>query len=137
MNNVTLIGRLTADPEVRIVGEGKIVCNFSLAIDDPYAKEDRADFIRITVFGGQGENCRKYLRKGFLAGVSGRIRSDKYTDAEGVKRYPVDIVAERVQFLQWPDKQAATVKDTVSPEVVPQEVYAVSEVHEDVQGEVA
>jgi single-strand DNA-binding protein len=107
MNNVTLIGRLTNDPEVKKNADGLTICNFNLAIDDPYSKTDRADFIRIAVFGGQGDNCLKYLRKGFLTGVSGRIRSDKYTDAEGVKRYPVDIVAERIQFLQWPDKTSA------------------------------
>jgi single-strand DNA-binding protein len=107
MNNVTLIGRLTHDPEARKTGDGLTVCNFNLAVDDTYSREDRADFIRIAVFGTQGDNCMKYLRKGFLAGVSGRIRSDKYTDADGVKRYPIDIVAERVQFLQWPDRKEA------------------------------
>jgi single-strand DNA-binding protein len=101
MNNVTLIGRLTKDPELRKTDDGKTICNFNLAIDDPYSKEDRADFIRVVVFGSQADNCQKYLRKGFMAGVSGRIHSDKYTDADGIKRYPIDIVAERVQFLQW------------------------------------
>jgi single-strand DNA-binding protein len=107
MNNINLIGRLTKDPETRKMDEGKTVCSFSLAVDDTFSKEDRADFIRVTVFGSQGDNCEKYLRKGFLAGVSGRIRTDSYTDSEGVKRYPVSVTADRVQFLQWPERQEA------------------------------
>lgn len=105
MNNINIIGRLTKDPELRKTEDGKSICNFSVAIDDTHAKESRADFIRCTVFGVQGENCEKYLQKGFLAGVSGRLRSDSYKDSEGVTRYPVSVIADRVQFLQWPDKK--------------------------------
>jgi single-strand DNA-binding protein len=107
MNNVNLIGRLTRDPETRKTGEGMTVCTFTIAVDDVYAKEDRADFVRITVFGPQGDNCERYLRKGFLAGVSGRIRTDSYTDSEGIRRYPTGVTAERVQFLQWPERDDA------------------------------
>lgn len=105
MNNINVIGRLTKDPELRKTEEGKSICNFSLAIDDVHSKEERADFVRCTVFGNQGENCEKYLKKGFLAGVSGRLRSDTYKDSEGITRYPVNLIADRVQFLQWPEKQ--------------------------------
>jgi single-strand DNA-binding protein len=107
MNNVNLIGRLTKDPDIRKTDDGITICNFTIAVDDTFSKEDRTDFIRVTVFGNQGDLCEKYLRKGFLAGVSGRLRADKYTDAEGVTRYPVDITADRVQFLQWPDRDEA------------------------------
>jgi single-strand DNA-binding protein len=85
--------------------EGRSICNFNIAIDDTYSKDDRADFVRIVAFGNQAENCMKYLRKGFLTGVTGRLRSSTYTDADGVKRYPVDVTAERVQFLQWPERK--------------------------------
>jgi single-strand DNA-binding protein len=105
MNNVTLIGRLTKDPEFRQREDGKNICTFNLAVDDTFSREDRADFLRITVFGNQAENCNKYLRKGFIAGVSGRLRSDTYTDSEGVRRFPVGVVADRVQFLQFPERQ--------------------------------
>ncbi|MDR2156851.1 MAG: single-stranded DNA-binding protein [Clostridiales Family XIII bacterium] len=107
MNNINLIGRLTKDPEMRRTDEGRSICTFTLAVDDTFSKEDRTDFIRVTVFGNQGDNCEKYLRKGFLAGVSGRLRSDVYTDAEGVTRYPVNVTADRVQFLQWPEREGA------------------------------
>jgi single-strand DNA-binding protein len=101
MNSVNIIGRLTKDPEMRKTGEGKTVCTLRLAIDDTFTRDDRADFISVTVFGNQGDNCEKYLRKGFITGVQGRLRSDMYTDKDNVKRYPVKIIAERVQFLQW------------------------------------
>jgi single-strand DNA-binding protein len=102
MNNINLIGRLTKEPEIKKTEEGRSICNFTLAVDDTYSKDDRTDFIRVTVFGVQAENCAKYLRKGFLAGVTGRLRSDAYTDSEGIKRFPVNVTGERVQFLQWP-----------------------------------
>ena len=111
MNAVNIIGRLTKDPELKKTEDGKSVCTFTMAIDDAYAKEDRADFIRITVFGNQGDNCNKYLRKGFIAGVNGRLRSDSYTDSEGIKRYPINIVADRVQFLQWPEREPEKPKE--------------------------
>lgn len=104
MNNLNVIGRLTKDPELRKTDDGRSICNFSLAVDDTHSKEDRADFIRVTVTGVQGENCERYLRKGFLAGVSGRFRSDTYKDSEGVTRYPISLTADRVSFLQWPER---------------------------------
>ena len=107
MNNVNLIGRLTKDPELRKTEEGTSICTFNIAVDDIFSKEDRADFLRVTVFGTQAENCQKYLRKGFLTGVNGRLRSDSYTDSEGVKRYTVSITGERIQFLQFPERETS------------------------------
>jgi single-strand DNA-binding protein len=106
MNSVNLIGRLAKDPELRKSEEGKSVCTFTLAVDDVHSKEDRADFLRVTVFGNQGELCEKYLRKGFLAGVTGRLRADTYTDSEGIVRHPVGVIADNVRFLQWPERDA-------------------------------
>jgi single-strand DNA-binding protein len=105
MNNINLLGRLTKEPELRHLEDGRAICDFTLAVDDTFSKSDRADFIRVSVFGNQAELCDRYLRKGFLTCVSGRIRSDQYTDKEGVKRYPVSVTADRVQFLQWPDRE--------------------------------
>jgi len=112
MNNVNIIGRLTKDPEIKRTEEGKAICDLRFAIDDPFSKDDRADFINVTVFGNQGELCERYLRKGLLAGVSGRIRSDFYTNAEGVKKYPVKVIADNVQFLQWPEREEKQVAAT-------------------------
>lgn len=105
MNSINLIGRLVKDPEMRQTNEGRSVCSFRVAVDDVHSKEDRADFFRISTFGTQADNCEKYLRKGFLTGVSGKLRSDSYKDAEGVTRYPIEIIADRVAFLQWPERE--------------------------------
>ena len=112
MNSVNIIGRLVRDPDVKRTEDGLTICNLRLAIDDPYSKENRSDFINVTVFGAQGGVCNRYLRKGFMAGVSGRINSDSYTDSEGVKRYPVKVVADRVQILQWPEREQKS-QDTI------------------------
>jgi single-strand DNA-binding protein len=105
MNSVNIIGRLVRDPEVKRTEDGRTICNLRIAIDDTFSKEDRADFINVTVFGSQANVCDRYLRKGFIAGVSGHIRSETYTDSEGAKRYPVKLIAERVQILQWPERK--------------------------------
>ena len=104
MNTTNLIGRLTRDPELKNTDEGLAICDFTLAVDDIYSKEDRTDFLNVTVFGNQAENCHKYLRKGLLCGVSGHVRAEAYTDKEGIKRHPVKIIGERIQFLQFPDR---------------------------------
>jgi len=119
MNSVNIIGRLVRDPDVKRTDDGKTICDLRLAIDDTYSKEDRADFINVTVFGSQGGVCERYLRKGFLAGVSGHIRTDVYTDSEGVKRYPIKLVAERVKILQWPERKAGMTEALPEVQYVP------------------
>jgi len=107
MNSTNLIGRLVRDPELVKTEDGVSICNFRLAVDDTFSKEDRADFLNVTVFGNQAEVCKKYLAKGLICGVQGRLRTETYTDKEGVKRYPTKIVAERVQFLSFPERTSA------------------------------
>ena len=104
MNAVNIVGRLVKDPEIKKTDDGRTVCDLRFAIDDPFSKSDRSDFITVTTFGVQAENCDKYLRKGLMAGITGRIRSDVYTDADGIKRYPVKIMADRVQYLEYPER---------------------------------
>lgn len=103
MNNVVLIGRLTKDPETRWNGD-KAVCSFTLAIDRPYEK-DKADFLRVVCFGKTAENCEKFLGKGRLAGVAGRIQTGSYQDKNGETRYTTDIIADRVEFLDRGEKK--------------------------------
>jgi single-strand DNA-binding protein len=104
MNSVNLIGRLIKDPDVRRADSGETICALTLAVDDRRAKEDRADFIRIHVRGDKAALCERYLRKGFLAGVTGYLRCEPYTDSEGAARYPVHVAAEDVWFLQWTER---------------------------------
>ena len=101
MNNVTLIGRLTRDPEVRYTsGSQMAVARFSIAIDRPTRNgEKQTDFPSIVVFGKQAENCERFLTKGRLVGIEGRIQTGSYTNKDGNKVYTTDVVANRVEFL--------------------------------------
>jgi single-strand DNA-binding protein len=104
MNNVVLIGRLTRDPEVRYIPESETaVATFTLAIDRP-GKDKKTDFPRITVFGKQAENCERFLTKGRLVGIQGRLQTGSYKNKEGATVYTTDVVADRVEFLEWGDK---------------------------------
>lgn len=115
MNNVVLVGRLTRDPELRFLPmNGTPVANFTLAIDKPLSKakiqemeakgRPTADFINIVVWGRQAENCANYLAKGRLTAVQGRLQSRTYDAKDGTRRYVVEVVAERVEFLEWGDE---------------------------------
>ena len=107
MNCVVLIGRLTRDPEMRYLPEGQLaVASFSVAIDriQRAGKEKQADFPRVTVFGKQAENCERYLKKGRLVGVQGSIRTGSYVNKDGATVYTTEVVADRVEFLEWGDR---------------------------------
>lgn len=108
MNSVVLIGRLTRDPEVRYISESQMaVATFTVAIDRPVKQgaEKKTDFPRVTAFGRQAENCERYLAKGRLVGVQGRIQTESYTNKDGATVYTTDVVADRVEFLEWGDKE--------------------------------
>ena len=103
MNSVVLIGRLTRDPEVRYTaGTQMAVCTFTVAIDRPVRAggEKQTDFPRVTVFGKQAENCERFLAKGRLVGVQGRIQTGSYTNREGQKVYTTDVVVEEQEFAE-------------------------------------
>lgn len=107
MNSVVLIGRLTRDPELRYTaGTQMAVATFTVAIDRPVRAggERQTDFPRVTVFGKQAENCEKFLTKGRLVGVQGRLQTGSYTNKDGVTVYTTDVVADRVEFLEWTNK---------------------------------
>ena len=117
MNSVVLIGRLTRDPEVRYTAETQTaVCTFTVAIDRPSrsGEEKKTDFPRVTVFGKQAENCEKFLKKGRLVGVQGRIQTGSYTNKDGATVYTTDVVADRVEFLEWGDKNRGGVESEAS-----------------------
>ena len=110
MNSVNLIGRLTRDPEVRYTpGSQLAVATFNIAIDRPVRAggERKTDFPRITVFGKQAENCEKFLAKGRLVGIEGRIQTGSYDKADGTRVYTTDVIANRVEFLEWGDRQSS------------------------------
>ncbi|AVX31826.1 single-strand binding protein [Carboxydocella thermautotrophica] len=102
LNRIILIGRLTRDPELRYTNTGKAVARFTLAIDRPFknqAGEREADFINVVVWGQMAENCSKYLSKGKLAAVDGRLETRSFEGKDGNRRQITEVVAENVRFL--------------------------------------
>lgn len=102
MNHIILIGRLTADPELRYTNSGKAVCTFTLAVDRPFtnqAGEKEADFIKIQVWNKPAENVANYLGKGRQCAVAGRLQIRSYENEKGEKRWVTEVIAERVEFL--------------------------------------
>lgn len=107
MNSVMLIGRLVRDPDIRYTsGSQMAVASFSIAIDRPSRNggERQTDFPRITAFGKQAEVCERYLKKGQRVGIEGRLQTGSYTNKKGDTVYTTDIVANRVEIIDWPDR---------------------------------
>ena len=103
INRVILVGRLTKDPEYRQTPNGVSVATFTLAVNRSFTNsqgEREADFINVVVFRKQAENVSKYLSKGSLAGVDGRIQSRSYENNEGRRVFVTEVVADNVQFLE-------------------------------------
>ena len=103
INRVTLVGRLTKDPEFRTTQKGIDVATFTLAVNRNFTNaqgEREADFINIIVFRKQAHNVNNYLSKGKLAGVDGRIQSRSYENQEGRRIFVTEVVADSVQFLE-------------------------------------
>lgn len=96
MNNISIIGRLGKDPEIRQTTNGKSVCNFSVAVNRRFNK-DESDWFNVTCWGKTAEFASNYLSKGRLVAVTGRMESRKHED----KTY-WDLVADDVQGLDRP-----------------------------------
>jgi single stranded DNA-binding protein (ssb) len=102
LNHITLMGRLTRDPELRYTPSGTPVASFSLAVDRDFASkesgEKQTDFIDIVAWRQTGEFVSKYFTKGSMAVVSGRLQIHEWQDKEGNKRRSAEIVADNVYF---------------------------------------
>ena len=104
MNKAILIGRLTRDPELRYTSSNRAVCQFTVAIDRPFTNQAsgqrEADFINVVAWDKTGENVGKYMTKGRLIAVEGRIQTRNYDNSEGRKVYVTEVIASNVQFLE-------------------------------------
>lgn len=98
MNQVSLVGRLTKDPELVQTSTGIPYCRFTVAVNRIYGDKG-ADFINCIAWRAQAENLAKYQRKGSLVGVVGSIQTGKYTGKDGSTKYTTDIVAHQIHFL--------------------------------------
>ena len=103
LNSVCLMGRLTADPELKSTQSGVSVCNFRIAVDRTYTPKDQekqTDFINIVTWRSTAEFVSRYFRKGQLVAVQGSIQTSQYTDRDGNKRTAFDVVADNVFFAE-------------------------------------
>jgi single-strand DNA-binding protein len=107
MNSVSLIGRLTKDPDIRYGAESQTaVARFSIAIDrgkDKNGESRGTDFPNIVCFGKTAELVERFVSKGRLVGIQGRIQTGKY-EKDGRTVYTTEVLADRVEFLDWGDK---------------------------------
>ena len=118
LNRIILIGRLTADPQLRYTKNGNAVTNFTLAVDKSFVGQDGergVDFINIVVWRKLAEACANHLAKGRLAAVEGRLEIRSYEDQQGVRRKAAEVVADNVRFLDRGKEQTPS-SDTNEPD---------------------
>lgn len=100
VNNVSLVGRLVADPELKQTPNGVSVCSFTLAVRRPKTKEDIADFIPCVAWRSSAEYLVRYGKKGALLSASGILTIKRYKDQDGNFRTFPEVVADDVNILQ-------------------------------------
>lgn len=111
MNTITLLGRLTKDVEVRYTDTGKVIANFTLAVNRPFADKDgqrEADFIPVVLWNKTAEVAGNNVHKGDRLAVVGRIQVRNYTDKNGAKRYVTEVVGDKIEFIEPKHKNADT-----------------------------
>lgn len=105
VNKVILVGNLGGDPEVKYTGGGTAVCTLSVATSENWKdkqtgeQQERTEWHRVKMFGRLAEIAGEYLKKGRQVYIEGSLRTDKYTDKEGIQRYSTDIIANEMQML--------------------------------------
>ncbi|MHB1057646.1 MAG: single-stranded DNA-binding protein [Rhodanobacter sp.] len=105
INKVILVGNLGADPEMRHTGGGTAVTTLNLATSESWTdkqsgeKQERTEWHRVKLFGRLAEIAGDYLKKGRQVYIEGSLRTDKYTDKQGIERYSTDIIASEMQML--------------------------------------
>lgn len=118
MNHVALIGRLTADPELKTTQSGISTTRFSIAVDRAYTRqgeERQADFINIVAWRQTADFICRYFGKGQKIALTGRIQTGSYTDRDVNRRYTFDVIAEKVEFCESKkDKSEAGYSRTAS-----------------------
>ena len=122
LNHITIMGRMTRDPELRRTGSGVAVTSFCLAVDRDYNPKDGAekevDFIDCNAWRGAAEFVAKYFTKGSMAIVSGRLQIRNWTDKDGNKRRNAEVVADNVYFGD--SKRSSDGNSTYQPQLASQ-----------------
>lgn len=99
LNHITIMGRLTKDPELRRTGSGTAVASFTLAVDRDFGKEEKkTDFINCVAWRQTGEFVSKYFAKGRMMVADGRLEMREWTDKDGNKRISAEVIVENAYF---------------------------------------
>ena len=103
INNVVLVGRLTRDPELKTTNSGTSVCSFTVAVDNRQKNSDgtkSTSFIPCTAFQQAADNMSKFLKKGSLVGIVGRLNQRSYLNKDNIKVTVIEVLCDNVQFLE-------------------------------------
>ena len=119
LNHITIMGRLTRDPELRRTGGGIAVTSFTVAVDRDFSSKDEkeTDFIDCVAWRSTGEFVNKYFSKGSMILVSGRLQIRAWTDKDGNKRRSAEVVADNVYFGESKREQLQTAPTPATPPV--------------------
>ena len=112
MNKITLIGNLTANPELRSTPSGVSVCTFTIAVNRRFANADgdrQTDFFRVNAWRGLADTCARYLENGKKVAVIGELQARTYIEKDGTTRMSLDVSADEVEFLSPKSADSATV----------------------------
>lgn len=116
MNKVVLIGRTTKEVDLRRTESGKAVASFTIAVDNRFVLKDgkpTTDFFNCVAWNNIAENMGKFVGKGSLIGVEGRLQTRNYDDKDGKKVYVTEVIADNVEFLQTKrDEQEQTQQES-------------------------
>ena len=113
INKVILIGTCGADPETRYGANGNAITTLRLATNESWTdkatgeKQERTEWHRVKLFGRTAEIASEYLRKGKSVYIEGKLRTEKYTDKDGIERYSTDIIGDELQLLGGADSVQA------------------------------
>lgn len=130
MNQISIIGNLTADPEVETTNAGVQMVKFNVAVSRRYADDSgnrTADFFKCVTWRRLAETCGEYLHKGSKVGVVGEMNQNKYVDRNGETRYDWSINVTAVDFLSYGQEANKVNKQTSIPTDAPRKKVSVSE----------
>lgn len=102
LNQIVLVGRLTADPEMTVTSSGKKITAVTIAVQRTFKNMDGlydTDFIKCILWNNIAANTTEYCKKGDIVGIKGRLQTGDYLDKDGVKKYFTEVIAEKVTFL--------------------------------------
>ena len=122
-NNVNLVGRFTADVDLKYTNNGMAIADFSLAVD---RNKEETDFIRCKTFGKTAENIANFFKKGDLIAVNGSIQTGKYVNKDKKTVYTTDVVVDTFAFLQSKNERQAQ-QPQQAPQQAPQQFQQVQQ----------